>query len=85
MNNKTKFDRFHNSNEFIDLLQVEEAQAALARKHMQQQELQDRAEKAESEKLAAEKKLFESTIRINKLKDELGKEKESRRKVSESY
>ena len=33
--------------------QVEEAQAALARKHLAQQELQDRAEKAEQE--AAEK------------------------------
>lgn len=37
--------------------QVEESQAALARKHMQQQELIEKAEKAEAEKLECEKKI----------------------------
>eukprot|EP00586_Coscinodiscus_wailesii_P008573 CAMPEP_0172524950 /NCGR_PEP_ID=MMETSP1066-20121228/294458_1 /TAXON_ID=671091 /ORGANISM="Coscinodiscus wailesii, Strain CCMP2513" /LENGTH=1035 /DNA_ID=CAMNT_0013308107 /DNA_START=875 /DNA_END=3982 /DNA_ORIENTATION=- len=61
--------------------QVEEAQAALARKHMQQQELTERTEKAEAEKLVIEKKLFEANTKMANLKDELKKETELRHEV----
>jgi len=55
--------------------QVEEAQAALSRKHMQQQELVERADKAETEKLEAEHKLHESIEKVNTLNEEIDKEK----------
>ena len=55
--------------------QVEESQAALARQHMQQQELVERTEKAEENLLQSEKKLFESEQEKSSLKDELNKEK----------
>jgi len=42
--------------------QVEEAQAALARKHLQQQELQERADKAEASLLDNQKKLYEANV-----------------------
>uniref|UniRef100_A0A7S4K938 Kinesin motor domain-containing protein n=1 Tax=Odontella aurita TaxID=265563 RepID=A0A7S4K938_9STRA len=51
--------------------QVEEAQAALARKHMQQQEFVERAEKAEEASRELEKKNYEATMRMNELKGEL--------------
>jgi len=61
--------------------QVEEAQAALSRKHMQQQELVERADKAETEKLEAEHKLHESIEKVNTLNEEIDKEKKIRKKV----
>jgi hypothetical protein len=48
--------------------QVEEAQAALARKHLQQQELQDRAEKAEADLLDNQQKLYDANVEIKSLK-----------------
>lgn len=51
---------------------------------MQQQDLVDRAEKAEAEKLIVEKKFFEVTQECTILKGELAKEKEIREKVSEN-
>ena len=47
--------------------QVEEAQAALARKHLQQQELQDRAEKAETNLLESQQKLYNANKEIKSL------------------
>jgi hypothetical protein len=51
--------------------QVDEAQAALARKHIQQMELQDRAEKAESELLEKKQKLYDAKKRIIELEREV--------------
>ena len=48
--------------------QVDEAQAALARKHLQQQELQERADKAEAELLASQQKLYDAKKEIKGLK-----------------
>lgn len=48
--------------------QVDEAQAALARKHIQQQELQDRADKAEAELLESKQKLYAANKEIKSLK-----------------
>jgi len=61
--------------------QVEEAQAALARKHMQQQELVDRVEKAETEKLEFEQKYFDATKQMNGLKESLAEEVKKKEKV----
>lgn len=47
--------------------QVEEAQAALARKHLAQQELQDRAEKAEQELLGSKQMLYDANRQIKSL------------------
>eukprot|EP00578_Thalassiosira_sp_NH16_P029435 CAMPEP_0181087506 /NCGR_PEP_ID=MMETSP1071-20121207/6308_1 /TAXON_ID=35127 /ORGANISM="Thalassiosira sp., Strain NH16" /LENGTH=1240 /DNA_ID=CAMNT_0023169397 /DNA_START=70 /DNA_END=3791 /DNA_ORIENTATION=- len=59
--------------------QVDEAQAALARKHIQQQELQDRAEKAESELLTTQEELYNANKEIKSLHEvvevETGKRK----------
>jgi len=52
--------------------QVEEAKAALARKHLQQQELVDRAEQAESDRKAFEEKAHELTLNNTVLTEELG-------------
>ena len=49
---------------------------------MQQQELMDRADKAESEKLVLEKKLLEASQDLQTVKDDLSNEKERRQKVS---
>ena len=40
--------------------QVDEAQAALARKHIQQQELQEKVDKAEEKLLVKEKQLYDA-------------------------
>lgn len=61
--------------------QVEEAQGALARKHLQQQELVDRVDKIEAEKLETEKNLLASQMQVNLLKERLEKEKRQRRQV----
>jgi kinesin family protein 11 len=63
--------------------QVEEAKAALARKHLQQQELVDRAEKAETEKVALEQQLQETENENGVLKEDLAKEKEERQTIEE--
>jgi hypothetical protein len=51
--------------------QVEEAQAALARKHLQQQELIDKAEKAEAEIIELEKGYAEASLEVESLKEEV--------------
>jgi len=61
--------------------QVEEAQAALARKHMQQQDLVDRVERAESEKLIAEKQVFEVSARAKRAEEEVEAERARRKDV----
>ncbi len=58
--------------------QVEEAQAALARKHLQQQELKDRAERAESVLLEKEKELHQANQDKIALQEEAVKEKKQR-------
>ena len=65
--------------------QVEEAQGALARKHLQQQELVERAEKAESEKVEIENKLNVANQQILSVKKVLKEEVMRRKEVSESY
>ena len=62
-------------------VQVEEAQAALARKHLQQQDLVDRADKAESEKLEIERKFNEANNQIKSLEESLDKEKQDKKMV----
>ena len=54
--------------------QVDEAQAALARKHIQQLELQDRVEKAESDLLESQQKLYNANKEILSLKWEVDTE-----------
>ena len=61
--------------------QVDEAQAALARKHLQQQELQDRADKAEEELLVSQQKLFDATKEIEKLKGVVESETKKRKQA----
>jgi len=51
--------------------QVEEAQAALARKHLQQQEVQERLEKAEADIYEWEKKFHSAEMRINELESNI--------------
>lgn len=58
--------------------QVDEAQAALARKHIQQMELQDRAEKSESELLEKKQKLYDAKKRIISLEREVESETSKR-------
>jgi kinesin family protein 11 len=58
--------------------QVEEAQAALARKHLQQQDLSDRAEKAESDLVLKEFELSEVKGENAILKKEVANEREQR-------
>ena len=58
--------------------QVEEAQAALARKHLQQQELTDRTEKAESVLLEKEKELHEANQEKIILREEVASEREQK-------
>ena len=58
--------------------QVEEAQAALARKHMQQQDLVEKAEKAECERREIEKSYYDASMRNNALKEELSIEVDKR-------
>jgi hypothetical protein len=61
--------------------QVEEAKAALARKHIQEQELRDRAEKAESAALDMENKYVLAKQEVTYLKDDLAKEKEEKEAI----
>lgn len=58
--------------------QVEEAKAALARKHLQQQELIDTAEKAAAEKVEVEQRLEQSEKKKCRLESELVSETEQR-------
>lgn len=62
--------------------QVEEAQAALARKHIQQQELQERADKAEANLLENKQKLYNAEVEIKSLKGTV-EEETKKRKMSE--
>ena len=62
--------------------QVEEAQAALARKHLQQQELLDRAEKAEGDVLLKQNELDEANLEKTRLKDVAEKERAQRRELA---
>jgi len=68
--------------------QVDEAQAALARKHLQQQELQDRAEKFETELLESQQKLYDVKNEIKTLKvvveDETNRRKETEKELHET-
>jgi len=59
--------------------QVEESQAALARKHLQQQELVERAERAISERLEVQMKLDKANEEIIMLSSRLNKETEKRK------
>lgn len=61
--------------------QVEEAQAALARKHLQQQELIDRVEAAETKLSEKENELFEAKQDNVKLLNNLTQERESHEKT----
>jgi hypothetical protein len=65
--------------------QVEEAQAALARKHLQQQELIDRVEAAETKLSEKENELFEANQVNVKLTNELSTERESHEKTLSSF
>jgi chromosome segregation ATPase len=58
--------------------QVDEAQAALARKHLQQQEFVDKIDRLEEEKLDLERQLFNNTQTLNRTTAELVKEREEK-------
>ena len=62
--------------------QVDEAQAALARKHMQQQEFVEKIEKLEEEKLDLERDHFNTTQTLNRTTAELLKEKEEKQNLA---
>ena len=62
--------------------QVEEAKAALARKHMQQQEIVERAEKAESTVIELEDKYKQSKKEIESLTEVVAKEREDKQVLS---
>lgn len=62
--------------------QVEEAQAALARKHLQQQELTDRAEKAEADLSTIEGELFEAKQENIKLSKDIIIEREEKEAIA---
>ena len=64
------------------LIQVEEAQAALARKHLLQQELHDKVDAAENDKQRSEEKLAESLLEIERWKLKVTEEVNERKKVS---
>ncbi|KAL7471826.1 hypothetical protein ACHAXS_012135 [Conticribra weissflogii] len=61
--------------------QVEEAQAALARKHLQQQELQERADKSDADLLESQQKLFNANLEINSLKEAVAAETQKRKET----
>lgn len=61
--------------------QVEESQAALARKHLQQQELVERAERAVSERLEVQMKLVNAKEEIIALNSQINEEAEKRREA----
>ena len=61
--------------------QVEEAQAALARKHLQQQELQERADKAEANLLENKQKLYNSELENKSLKGAVEAETKKRKQT----
>lgn len=62
--------------------QVEEAQQALARKHLQQQELVEKAEQAEEAKLAAKAQLKIAKHEINSLREEIAQHIEEKDALS---
>ena len=62
--------------------QVEEAKAALARKHLQQQELLERAEKAEGELVDLENKYDKAQSEISGLKITVAQEKEEKQVIA---
>ena len=61
--------------------QVDEAQAALARKHIQQQELQDKVEKAEEKLLVKERQLYDAEKENKLLKEVVESETRKRRET----
>ncbi|KAL3787829.1 hypothetical protein ACHAWO_007017 [Cyclotella atomus] len=61
--------------------QVEEAQAALARKHLQQQELQERADKAEANLLENKQKLYNAELENKSLKGAVEAETKKRKQT----
>ena len=61
--------------------QVEEAQAALARKHLQQQELQERVEKAETNLLENKQKLYNAEMEVKSLKGVVEAESKKRKQT----
>ena len=63
--------------------QVEEAQAALARKHLAQQELQDRAEKAEQELLGSKQRLYDANRQIKSLHETVESEVHRRKQTEQ--
>lgn len=62
--------------------QVEEAQAALARKHLMQQEFIERAERAELELVGMEKEVEEAKEEVATIQKEVEYEKEQRERIS---
>jgi len=64
--------------------QVEEAQGALARKHLQQQELMERAEKAEGEKDQIERELLTLNLEKERIESSWKQEQIRRQEVEES-
>lgn len=64
-------------------MQVEEAKAALARKHLQQQELVERAETAEMQKKKFEQQAEELVIKNTELTEEMERTQEKCRQVEE--
>ena len=61
--------------------QVEEAKAALARKHMQQQELVERVEKAEANALEFENKCHKAKEEIIILQNNIKREKQEKQAI----
>jgi len=61
--------------------QVQEAQAALARNHMVQQEITDRAEKAEKALGFMEEKYAESALEVKTLKTEVAMERDQKEEI----
>ena len=59
--------------------QVEEAKAALARKHIQQQELIERVEQAENKAVELESKYLESQKKIISLTEDVKKEQQEKK------
>ena len=63
--------------------QVEEAQSALARKHLQQQELVERAERAESSRKDMSIKYEEATKQVTSLEEKIQAKEEENKELSE--
>jgi len=82
--NGNKTDHWHEMDCKLTYMQaqVDEAQAALARKHMQQQELVEKVELAENERMEMEKNYFSATKEIKSLKDALTKEQNEKQALT---